>query len=448
MSLLTNASAQVALQTLRSVQGSLQETQSRISTGLEVRSPKDNPSFFLVAQTVRGDLTVLEGLRDNLTIGINATKLAGDGLNGATDIINDVQKALSLAQSGSALNEVQLTINELVGQIEGNIDGTNFNGVNLLKGTDATTITTTVIRDAGSFNLQTFTLLGQNLDNLELAGVGTDFYGPTGTPADLAAAQAVAETQFDALYRAFNSGLGSRVDSNGNGTVDLTAGAAGGTDDVLGAAGAANTFNFFGTDDDVEFLASIGITANNIGNVVAGDSRSVIEIELNTALTANAPSDYIATKAAGPQAAANNGVAFADAATLLQEAVFSDANLREFANDSGFRAVARQIEVANTDAASGTTANIQAGFVLADSLIARVNIAQTTVGIFESTLSSRQNFLDNLTDSLELGVAALVEADLDEESSRLQSLQVQEQLAIQALQIANQRPQNILSLFR
>ena len=428
MSLLTNASAQVALQTLRNVQGSLQETQSRISTGLEVRSPKDNPSFFLVAQTVRGDLTVLEGLRDDLTLGVNATTIAGNGLSEVTGSINDVQRALALAQSGSALNEIQLTINELVGQIEGDIDGTNFNGVNLLAGTDATSITTTVIRDQGSFNLQTFTLLGQNLDSLELAGVAT------GTFASAAAAQ----VEFDALSRAFNSALASRLDANGNGEVDLTSG---GSDDVLGGAAPAGTFNFFGTQDDVDFLASIGVTAADRGAIVAGDTRSVIEIDL-AAIGAGAPADYIASKAAGA------ATAFGSVEDLLQEAVFSDVNLREFANDSGFRAVARQIEVANTDAASGPTANIQAGLVLAESLIARVNIAETTIGIFESTLSSRQNFLDNLTDSLELGIAALVEADLDEESSRLQSLQVQEQLAIQALQIANQRPQNILSLFR
>ena len=431
MSLLTNASAQVALQTLRNVQGSLQETQSRISTGLEVRSPKDNPSFFLVAQTVRGDLTVLEGLRDNLTLSVNATTIAGQGLSEVTGSINEVQKALALAQSGSALNEVQLTINELIGTIEGDIDGTNFNGVNLLAGTDATSITTTVIRDQGSFNLQTFTLLGQNLDSLELAGVATGIFA---TATD-------AQVEFDALSRAFNSGLESRLDADGDGSVDLTSG---GPDDVLGAAAPAGTFNFFGTQDDVDFLASIGITAADRGAIVSGDTRSVIEIDLAAALGATAPIDYVTTKTTGTV----GGDAFADAATLLQEAVFSDANLREFANDSGFRAVARQIEVANTNAANGPTANIQAGFVLADSLIARVNIAETTIGIFESTLTSRQNFLENLTDSLELGVAALVEADLDEESSRLQSLQVQEQLAIQALQIANQRPQNILSLFR
>ncbi|WP_268249061.1 flagellin, partial [Parvularcula lutaonensis] len=128
---------------------------------------------------------------------------------------------------------------------------------------------------------------------------------------------------------------------------------------------------------------------------------------------------------------------------ILERAVFSDQNLRAFSNDSGFRAVARQIEVA--DPAVG---NVQAGFVVADTLISRVNISATIVGVFESTLSSRQDFLSDLTDSLELGVAALTEADLTEESSRLQSFQVQEQLATQALSIANQRPQTLLSLFR
>ncbi|MCK5745225.1 MAG: hypothetical protein KAH44_03385, partial [Oricola sp.] len=157
---------------------------------------------------------------------------------------------------------------------------------------------------------------------------------------------------------------------------------------------------------------------------------------------AGAPDDIEATLAGGAV------VAFASQQDILERAVFSDQNLKAFADASGFRAVARQIEVANTDGAAGVTANVQAGFVVADSLISRVNLAQTVIGVFESTLSSRQDFLESLTDSLELGVAALVEADLDEESSRLQSLQVQEQLAIQSLQIANQRPQNILSLFR
>ena len=188
-SLLTNASAQTALRTLRTVQGNLQETQDRISTGLKVRSPKENPAFFLVAQTVKGDVAVLDGLKDNLTVGVNTAKTASAGLNGITEDINQIQSALTTAQTGTALNEVQFAIGQVVAQIEGQIDATSFNGVNLLAGTDTTTLTTTITRDNGSFELSTFTLQGQNLDSIELAGVAQGAY--TG---------AQAQAQFDSLY--------------------------------------------------------------------------------------------------------------------------------------------------------------------------------------------------------------------------------------------------------
>ena len=56
--------------------------------------------------------------------------------------------------------------------------------------------------------------------------------------------------------------------------------------------------------------------------------------------------------------------------------------------------------------------------------------------------------MTNLTDSLTTGIGSLVDADMEETSARLQALQVQQQLATQSLSIANQQPQNILSLFR
>ena len=46
------------------------------------------------------------------------------------------------------------------------------------------------------------------------------------------------------------------------------------------------------------------------------------------------------------------------------------------------------------------------------------------------------------------GVGAMVDADMEEASARLTALQTQQQLGIQALSIANQAPQNVLSLFR
>ena len=70
------------------------------------------------------------------------------------------------------------------------------------------------------------------------------------------------------------------------------------------------------------------------------------------------------------------------------------------------------------------------------------------LGAASSRLESQSSFVSKLTDSLTSGVGALVDADLEETSARLQALQVQQQLATQSLTIANQAPQAILSLFR
>ncbi|GAW34492.1 flagellin [Roseovarius sp. A-2] len=69
------------------------------------------------------------------------------------------------------------------------------------------------------------------------------------------------------------------------------------------------------------------------------------------------------------------------------------------------------------------------------------------LGAASSRLESQSSFVSKLTDSLTSGVGALVDADLEETSARLQALQVQQQLATQSLSIANQAPQAILSLF-
>ena len=71
-----------------------------------------------------------------------------------------------------------------------------------------------------------------------------------------------------------------------------------------------------------------------------------------------------------------------------------------------------------------------------------------SLGASASRIDSQNEFVSKLTDALTSGVGAIVDADMEEASARLQALQVQQQLATQSLSIANQAPQNILSLFR
>ena len=84
----------------------------------------------------------------------------------------------------------------------------------------------------------------------------------------------------------------------------------------------------------------------------------------------------------------------------------------------------------------------------ADAFLSATIGAATQLGIAEKAIESQQDFLNDLTDKLDSGVGSMVDADMEKEAARLQSLQVQQQLATQSLSIANQAPQNILSLFR
>jgi len=74
--------------------------------------------------------------------------------------------------------------------------------------------------------------------------------------------------------------------------------------------------------------------------------------------------------------------------------------------------------------------------------------AATDLGLSEKSVETQQEYLKKLTDTIDTGVGAMVDADMEAEAARLQALQVQQQLATQALSIANQAPQNLVSLFR
>jgi len=74
--------------------------------------------------------------------------------------------------------------------------------------------------------------------------------------------------------------------------------------------------------------------------------------------------------------------------------------------------------------------------------------AAAEFGSKQKRIDSQTDFISSLSDSLKTGISTLTDANLEEASARLQALQVQQQLGVQALSIANQAPQSLLSLFR
>ncbi len=98
--------------------------------------------------------------------------------------------------------------------------------------------------------------------------------------------------------------------------------------------------------------------------------------------------------------------------------------------------------------ASTTDDSIEGMISAVDAMLTALTDSAATLGATNKRISMQDDFMADLMDVIDKGVGRLVDADMNEESTRLKALQTQQQLGIQALSIANSDSQNILSLFR
>ena len=110
--------------------------------------------------------------------------------------------------------------------------------------------------------------------------------------------------------------------------------------------------------------------------------------------------------------------------------------------------VSLTFSVLSLDITSMTNGALSQALSGVDSVLTQMTDAAADLGALNSRIDLQKGFVENLSDSIEKGVGRLVDADMNEESTRLKALQTQQQLGIQALTIANTNSQNILSLFR
>ena len=96
----------------------------------------------------------------------------------------------------------------------------------------------------------------------------------------------------------------------------------------------------------------------------------------------------------------------------------------------------------------GTASAASAMITTVQTSIDAVSSALSRLGTSSKAFAMHQTFVSKLQDAIDAGVGNLVDADLAKESAKFQALQTKQQLGIQALSIANQAPQTILSLFR
>ncbi|GAA0269601.1 hypothetical protein LNAOJCKE_1300 [Methylorubrum aminovorans] len=93
-------------------------------------------------------------------------------------------------------------------------------------------------------------------------------------------------------------------------------------------------------------------------------------------------------------------------------------------------------------------ADLSAVITAVDKAISKVTDAGTKLGASKTQIDGQKSFVDTLMKANDRTIGILVDADIEEESTKLKALQTQQQLAVQALSIANSASQTVLSLFR
>ncbi|MBM3606322.1 MAG: flagellin, partial [Alphaproteobacteria bacterium] len=133
-SILTNNSAMVALQTLKSINSQLGKTQSDIATGKSVATAKDNAAVWAISKVMETDQSSFKTIQSNLNVAEATVATARNGAEQITNILKEMKElAIGGANDAADHGKIQTDIAAKKEQITAIINGSQLNGVNLLK---------------------------------------------------------------------------------------------------------------------------------------------------------------------------------------------------------------------------------------------------------------------------------------------------------------------------
>jgi len=190
-SIITNNSAMNALNIMKSVNKNLNDTQERISTGMAVRSSKDNAAYFSISETMKGDSGMLKSIDEGLTLTRNVVSTGRLGAETFADLTKQVSERVAFAQGeGVDLDKVQDEITALTDRMKTVLDQSTFNGASMVDGdgssTDDISVVTGVARDSsGTFSTTAITIKKVNLNDILDAVKAIDLTSSTDLAADL-----------------------------------------------------------------------------------------------------------------------------------------------------------------------------------------------------------------------------------------------------------------------
>lgn len=431
-SLMTNSQAMTALQTLRTVNNNLGTTMNRISTGYRVSTASDNAAYWSIATTMRSDVQALGAVQDALGLGGATIDTMYTGLEGTVDVVSSIKEKLVAARTpGVDRAKIQSEITELQKQLKNTADSAVFNGENWIsvdsnKATyNATkTVVSSFSRADGVVKVDTISV---DLDAVKLYDKNVDTAFTT--------AQATAGTGTLTFDPTTVGAAGPPATTVGSLSIVVTTGG------TAAPAVVVNVSQDSKLEDIVKAFKDLGVEGLEIG--VDSDGETLSFRNVGSSTIAVTPTN------AGIGAAVVNitGMTAANAAIESKKGVL-DKTYDVYQNDAWTTFSVANLDISKfTDSASDLTA-LEAYISGTDDALSSITDAATNLGAIKNRIGLQQDFVKVLTDSLDRGIGQLVDADMNAESTRLQALQTQQQLGIQALSIANSGSQSILSLFR
>ena len=196
----------------------------------------------------------------------------------------------------------------------------------------------------------------------------------------------------------------------------------------------ANSASFNG----VNLLATSSTTANVVTSFSRDAKNNVTVGTTNVALATALYSGV------GAQGATAYGTGATPAAGLLDKA---DTSTVYTAND-GTTTTGTGVSIDDLTTSGKSADALQALSSQIENAITSLTAAASSLGASSTNLTDQNTYIQSLSDSLTTGVGSLVDADMNEASTRLSALQTQQQLGVQALSVANQNSQLILKLFQ
>ena len=201
----------------------------------------------------------------------------------------------------------------------------------------------------------------------------------------------------------------------------------------------------------VDVAMSAGQSISDLLIEMKAKALSASDTSLDTASRSAMNQDFIALRDQISTIVGNaqfNGYNLVDGSTTQVTALASTDGTRRITVAAENMSLSGTIVTVSTGASISTQAGASTMVAAIQASLVNVDAALGKLSAGSKKLSIQVDFSQKLSDALTGGIGNLVDANMAQESARLQSLQVKQQLGVQALSIANQAPQTILSLFR